>query len=174
MIPSCRRVGAVLGGVLLAGWCGCASPGGKPAAMVPPSEPQAASCKPLDGGEPPGTLRDVMQRALNPTLSQISLILFHDARAPESDDRNEEVARYAGSLAGCFRLAATLNPQPGPEGRDFDIFTTLGHHNAVSLMHASYQRDRRAQEHWFSHIKETCQACHEQYRTRKGASQGQP
>lgn len=135
---------------------------------------QASQCQPLDGGPPIQTLRDVMQRALNPRLSQISLLLFHDGREVSSDERNEELARHAGSLASCFQLAAQFNPREAESRRDFEIFTTLGHHNAISLVHSSYQRDRRDQEHWFSHIKETCQACHEQYRFRRTASGAAP
>jgi hypothetical protein len=40
----------------------------------------------------------------------------------------------------------------------------LQSHNGRALSDAVRQRDRSGQLHWYLHIKETCQTCHEQFR----------
>lgn len=116
-----------------------------------------------------------MRNAINPLLSQLSLVLFHDRRPTDDDSRNEELAQTAGRLAACFLHVSQLRgtvPDPSPAGvsaPDFHSYGHLARDSALALQHASLVRDRRGQEHWFMHLKETCQNCHERYRPPRSA-----
>ncbi len=154
--------------LLFWGLAGCARPDALPHKSV--VGPVAADCRSEAGRPPPGTVDAAMRTAINPLLSQLSLVLFHDPRPTDDDSRSEELAQTAGRLAACFLHIAQLRahvPEASPAGTsapDFHSYSHLARDSALALQHASWVRDRRGQEHWFMHLKETCQHCHDRYR----------
>jgi hypothetical protein len=109
------------------------------------------------------SLLEVMRQAVNPSLSRISWLLFHDSRAPEDDARARDLARAAHDLARCFSVLQKRAPARG-ERTEFELLAVIQSHNASALADAALQNDLTSQRHWYLHIKETCQSCHEQFR----------
>src|SRR5258706_10422128 len=108
-------------------------------------------------------LVEVMRQAVNPSLSRISWLLFHDSRAADDDARSQQLARAAHDLARCFTLLPKRAPARG-ERTEFELLSIIQAHNASALADAALQNDVVSQRHWYLHIKETCQSCHEQFR----------
>jgi hypothetical protein len=125
---------ALLAGVLTSS-CACPSQTKQTALRDPQARPRA--CRPFEGEGELTSLKELMQRALNPRLSHLTVLLFHDARAKLDDERNDEIARDAQGLADCFALIGPLTPEHQSGQSDFGIYETLGRHNALSLIHAS-------------------------------------
>jgi hypothetical protein len=105
-----------------------------------------------------------MSEAINPALTQISMRLFHDPRPVEDDARNEELASAASALSRCFAAVPGLYRGAEPNRAEFEMQAMLQSHNGLALGDAVHQRDRGGELHWYLHIKETCQTCHEQFR----------
>jgi hypothetical protein len=108
-----------------------------------------------------------MDGAINPSLTSLAMGLFHDSRSAEDEQRSAEVALTAENLSRCLLLAPT-----GHEGMraqdDFRMLALMASHNALALADAARQRDRNGMFHWFLHLKESCQSCHEQFRFHRG------
>jgi methyl-accepting chemotaxis protein len=158
-----RLASAVLALVTLAS-VGCAPPAVSSTALSAEVAATKGTCGPLPGEGPVETLPQLMTVRINPRLSRLSMLLFHDRRPEDSDSRNDEVGQLGASLADCFALTPTLRRAPAASESDFSLFAATERFNANSLSHAGYQGDHNTQVHWFMHIKEVCQACHAQYR----------
>jgi hypothetical protein len=157
----------VIAGSLVACVASTARPD-RPAVGTTSASPAMDVCRTIDG-QPlsvPVTLAHVMSEAINPALTQISMHLFHDPRPIDDETRNEELASAASALSRCFLAIPALYQGPEPNRVEFKMQAILQSHNGLALGDAVHQRDRNGQLHWFLHIKETCQSCHEQFRFR--------
>lgn len=128
-----------------------------------------AQCRSAEGNQLSATarfasLRELMTEAINPSLSVLSVRLFHDPRAEDDSARGDEVAAAADRLAACFAILPEHFAGPAHERADIEAYAALGKHNSRGLQHAAYQRDRKGQLHWYMHIKELCTTCHNEHR----------
>ena len=102
---------------------------------------------------------------INPSLSRISWLVFHDPRPMGDDARAHELAGVSQSLSACFsRLATDI----GKRHPDLDLLARLAAHDAKALGDAALLADANQQQHWFQHLKETCNGCHDQFRPNDG------
>lgn len=128
--------------------------------------PTPGECRSQTGSVLPsdGILRVTMREAVNPSLSSISLRLFHDARPFDDEARQGELASASDDLARC--LMTLPRRFAGDESRraDFQMQAFLAAHSAQALASAARQHDRNAELHWFMHLKESCESCHEEHR----------
>jgi hypothetical protein len=131
--------------------------------MNEPDRPQDR-CEGSPGEPPPQSLHELMAARINPRLSQLSLLIFHDRRPKDDDALNDEVAQTAATLSSCFSQVPALYRGESAHRLEFENYAAMERFNARALSNVGYQRDHVGQLHWFVHIKETCQACHAQYR----------
>jgi hypothetical protein len=110
-------------------------------------------------------LKTVMSKVVNPLLTKVSVTLFHDQRRADDDARNDELANAAADLSRCMAQIADAR-----RIEDFKLLALIESHNALALSDATRQYDRNAELHWYQHIKETCHACHNEYRFHLGSS----
>lgn len=158
--------------LLLLGVLHCGPAAGGPSG--PPRNPgladslAAQSCTTLTGDAPAKTLQELMRAHVNPRLSLLSLLLFHDRRPPDQVDRqlerSEQIAQVSDNLADCFILAPGLFHADDAVRADFNTYAATQRFNAQSLSHAAHSGDEPGQKHWFMHIKENCMACHARHR----------
>jgi len=161
-----------VGLTLLLGGASCRSPGGREKtgwgfhggpSVSEPDRPQDR-CENAPGEAPSKTLHELMAARINPRLSQLSMLIFHDRRPKDDDNLNDEIAQAAATLSACFsQVPALYLGEPG-QRLEFENYAAMERFNARALSNVGYQRDHVGQLHWFVHIKETCQACHAQYR----------
>lgn len=110
---------------------------------------------------PEASIAQYMRQAINPGLSALTMTLFHDPRALSDDGRVEQIVSESIVLSDCF--AALGDAFRGRSADEMNMLFTMQAHNARALADASMQRDRGAAMHWYQHIKETCQSCHNRY-----------
>lgn len=174
------------GGWLLLGLVACAHPAkverreAAPAQRRSPAAPSvpSAPCRgeagaPLSADASVGRL---MSQAVNPMMTRLATLLFHDPRSSDDEARNDEVAAAAENLASCL-LSAAPRLRAAPAVRaDFELLARLAAFNSRALADSIHSHDRSAEIHWFMHVKELCQSCHGQFRYRKPspALRGQP
>ena len=139
----------------------------------------ASKCSLPEGSAEHPSLSALMRDAVNPRLSQLSLRLFHDRRDSNDEARSEEIRELAEQLAACFVRVSWLSPKaaPSPAGAtagseagggstdaEFQVYSRMAHDSARALGHTAYIRHHAGVEHWFMHLKETCQGCHLRFR----------
>jgi cytochrome c556 len=151
--------------ILLLGATSCLAPRpvARPSVAWPPPAGER-ECRDAEGAviASGATIAEVMRRSVNPSLSRISWLLFHDPRPEDAEARTQDLAHAAEAMARCFGvIPAREKPAAWTE---FDVLATMQSHNAVALADAALQNDIVSQRHWYMHIKETCQSCHSQYR----------
>lgn len=173
------------GGWLVLGLVACAHPVKEERHEVAPAHRRSATAAPSapcrgEDGAPLGadtSMGRLMSQAVNPMMTQLATLLFHDPRSADDDARNDAVAAAAENLASCLLSTATrLRAAPAARA-DFEMLARLAAFNSTALAGSIHSRDRSAEIHWFMHIKEMCQSCHGQFRYRKpssGALRGQP
>jgi cytochrome c556 len=110
-----------------------------------------------------GSLRVRMEDRLNPAFTRVSYQLFH-ARPASEDELLTAAAQLelnARELARKPTSASSVH-EADPQ---FRIYATQLHTYSRALLTAITEGAERPDlEHWFNHVRASCEACHSQFK----------
>ena len=118
----------------------------------------------MNGAPPAQSLRQMMSEHINPRLSELAILLYHDQRPADDIERRDETSRAAERLSECFAQLPAFYADANVPGNEFRQLSSMESFNASSLSHAAAAGDQSGQHHWFLHLKEVCDLCHTRYR----------
>jgi cytochrome c556 len=123
-----------------------------------------AICALLLGATSDGTLplRARMKEKVNPAFTRLSYVLFHAAKPSD-----EELQRAAADLEQVSRELARrpLGSGATETNPQFRIYAVQLHTNSQALLTTVEEQGSRDElEHWFNHVRASCEACHSQFK----------
>jgi hypothetical protein len=138
--------------------------------------------KPADPGAL-GTLRkDIrkkMKEEINPSLSWISMNLFHPKDAAAAPDRFQEIRRSADRMQSTASQLAALSSSNGQAPLEFRTYAIELKFAVEAMMEAAHEENAKKTIHAFWHVKARCTICHRVFRfgqiaPRRKKEEGQP
>src|SRR5262245_47055961 len=120
MTVTCVHIARSVLPLLLVASCAAPRPAVHGAELVGPSS-LPRDCRTAEGAllDPNAPLAQVMRESINPALSRISFLLFHDPRPADSDQRTQELVDSARVLARCFVVVPKRDKSP--DWTEFDL-----------------------------------------------------
>lgn len=131
--------------------------------MVFAAKVDDAPVKTCDDPKALGSLKDLMNRQINTSMTRISFALHHDPRPIA--DRLAAVVEHSELLIGCIEKMPSFRPDVGIEHlSEYYRYLDTMQANALALSIAAMENDQVRAQHWFTHLKQDCVACHTKFR----------